>query len=92
MARKPKCEHLLAAEPFEKAEGTVCKECEKTGSSWVHLRKCEECGGIHCCDSSSNKHATAHYKETGHKVVTSAEPGEYWAWCYEDEAFTPYKA
>lgn len=62
-----------------------CEECQKTGDSWVHLRKCQECGITLCCDSSPNKHATRHFHETQHPVVISSEPGEKWAWCYKHE-------
>ena len=63
-----------------------CAECLAAGARWVHLRVCLECGHVGCCDSSPNKHATAHYHATGHPVVRSIEPGESWGWCYEDEA------
>jgi hypothetical protein len=43
------------------------------------------CGHIGCCDSSPNKHATKHFRGSGHPLVSSAEPGEDWAWCYEDD-------
>jgi hypothetical protein len=34
------------------------------------------------------QHATAHWRETGHPIVTSFEPGEDWFWDYrEDEPF-----
>ena len=50
---------------------------------------CTNCGHIGCCDSSPNRHATAHATETGHPVIRLAEPGEDWFWCYPDEiAFT----
>jgi hypothetical protein len=62
-----------------------CEECLKTGSRWVHLRMCESCGKISCCDDSPNRHATAHFRESGHPIVRSAEPGEDWSWCYADE-------
>jgi CPA2 family monovalent cation:H+ antiporter-2 len=62
-----------------------CQECLASGSRWVHLRVCLECGHVGCCDSSPNKHATAHYHATGHPVVRSIERGETWGWCYEDE-------
>jgi uncharacterized UBP type Zn finger protein len=66
-----------------------CEECLKTGSRWLHLRMCLSCGKIGCCDSSPNKHATAHALESGHAIIRSAEPGEDWSWCYVDEvAFT----
>ena len=69
----------------------VCQECVKTGDTWVHLRTCQTCGGVHCCDSSKNKHATQHFHRSGHPVVVSAEPGERWAWCYEDEMMMRYE-
>ena len=53
--------------------------------SWVHLRMCQTCGHIGCCDNSPGKHATAHCAETGHPIIRSAEPGEDWSWCYVDE-------
>ncbi len=61
-----------------------CEDCLRTGSLWVHLRACLTCGHVGCCDASPNKHATAHFHATGHPIVSSAEPGETWAWCYVD--------
>jgi hypothetical protein len=57
------------------------------GSSWVHLRMCLACGLVGCCDSSPNRHATAHASEARHPVVRSVEPGEAWRWCYVDKEF-----
>ena len=62
-----------------------CEECLKVGSGWVHLRMCMTCGKIGCCDDSPNKHATAHYHESTHPIMRSAEPGEHWSWCYVEE-------
>jgi uncharacterized UBP type Zn finger protein len=63
-----------------------CEECLKIGSGWVHLRMCRTCGHVGCCDSSPNRHATAHFRGTGHPIARSIEPGESWSWCYVDEA------
>lgn len=63
----------------------VCEDCVKTGDTWVHLRLCLECGHVACCDSSKNKHATAHFHHAGHALVRSIEPGERWVWCYVDQ-------
>lgn len=63
-----------------------CEECLRTGDSWVHLRICLSCGHVGCCDSSKNKHATAHFRKFGHPLIKSLEPNENWAWCYVDEA------
>jgi Na+/H+ antiporter len=62
-----------------------CTDCLRTGDYWVHLRMCLDCGHVACCDSSPNRHASAHYHESEHAVVRSFEPGEEWRWCYVDE-------
>jgi hypothetical protein len=65
------------------AEG--CEDCLRVGGTWVHLRMCRNCGHIGCCDSSPNKHATAHNAGTSHPLISSYEPGEDWWWCYDDK-------
>ena len=62
-----------------------CEDCLATGGRWVHLRMCQACGRIGCCDSSPNRHATAHALGAGHPIVRSAEPGEDWSYCYVDD-------
>ena len=62
-----------------------CEECLQLGMRWVHLRMCQTCGHIGCCDNSEGKHATAHFKSIGHPIIRSAQPGEDWSWCYVDE-------
>jgi len=61
-----------------------CEECLRKGDRWVNLRMCLKCGNVGCCDSSKNKHATAHFHATAHPVMRSIEPGESWKWCYVD--------
>ncbi|MCW0215328.1 MAG: UBP-type zinc finger domain-containing protein [Pseudonocardia sp.] len=63
--------------------GSGCVECDAAGGWWVHLRRCAACGHIGCCDSSPRQHASAHYRETGHPVIQSFEPGEDWFWDFE---------
>ena len=84
------CEHISSIGEIKTAEKRVCEECVKIGGRWVHLRTCQECGVTLCCDSSPHRHATAHFHETSHPVVASAEPGEQWLWCYADELFAEY--
>src|SRR5437868_3429074 len=64
-----------------------CEECLKIGSRWVHLRVCLTCGHVGCCDSSPNRHATAHFHRTKHPVIASGEVGETWAYCNADQQF-----
>ena len=82
------CSHLDQIEVTETQDRIDgCEECLKAGSEWVHLRQCLTCGKVGCCDSSPNRHATAHFHESEHPLVRSAEPNEDWAWCYLDETF-----
>jgi uncharacterized UBP type Zn finger protein len=67
------------------AEG--CEDCLKIDAKWLYLRLCMTCGHVGCCDSSPNRHATKHFRSTGHPVIKSFEPGEEWGWCYVDELF-----
>lgn len=78
------CEHVSHIHPHT-PRSAGCEECLRTGSGWVHLRLCLECGHVGCCDSSPNRHATRHFHATQHPLVASYEPGERWAWCYVDE-------
>jgi uncharacterized UBP type Zn finger protein len=56
-------------------------------SSWVHLRRCMHCGHVGCCDSSPNRHARPHWKAEDHPIVSSAQPGETWVYCFEDDVY-----
>jgi Zn-finger in ubiquitin-hydrolases and other protein len=62
-----------------------CEDCLRIGDRWVHLRMCQECGHVGCCDNSPNRHATAHFHQDRHPIIRSYEPGEDWWWCYVDE-------
>lgn len=64
-----------------------CEDCLKIGDTWFHLRLCRTCGHVACCDTSKNRHASAHVKETEHPIVESFQPGEDWMYCYPDAAF-----
>jgi uncharacterized UBP type Zn finger protein len=80
------CSHLdqvRVTEPPVEVAG--CEECLKIGGTWQHLRMCETCGEIACCDSSPNQHATKHARQENHPIMRSVEPGEEWSWCVIDE-------
>jgi uncharacterized UBP type Zn finger protein len=80
------CTHLDQIQSVTpSAEG--CEDCLLLGDEWVHLRMCLSCGFVGCCDSSPNKHASAHARATGHAIAKSHEPGEDWAWCFVDQVF-----
>ena len=74
--------------PASTPSGEGCKECLATGKWWFHLRRCAQCGHIGCCDSSPSQHATAHFRETGHPIIASFEPGETWFYDYTTDAMT----
>jgi hypothetical protein len=82
----PLCSHLDSIEVVDLPETIAgCEECLKIGGRWLHLRMCETCGKIGCCDSSPNRHASKHAREDDHPIMRSAEPGEDWSWCVVDE-------
>ena len=79
------CWHLDSIQVTELPDSIAgCEECLASGSWWVHLRMCQSCGHTGCCDSSPNRHASAHARYTGHPIMRSAEPGEDWSYCYLD--------
>lgn len=78
---------LERIDPTAVPSGPGCQECDADGGWWVHLRRCAECGHIGCCDTSPAQHATAHFRDTGHRYMRSFEPGEDWFWDYVAEDY-----
>lgn len=83
------CAHIAAVASVNPG-GRECAECVKGRSRWVHLRTCQTCGATLCCDSSPNRHASAHARSSSHPVIASAEPGERWLYCFPDDAYAEY--
>jgi hypothetical protein len=80
-----KCTHLDHVQP-EDPLPSGCEACLAAGRlDWIHLRVCQECGHVGCCDQSPGRHATEHFLRSTHPVIRSYEPGEDWFWCYVDE-------
>jgi Zn-finger in ubiquitin-hydrolases and other protein len=80
------CTHLESIELTELPQSIAgCEDCLASGGRWRHLRMCQTCGHIACCDSSPNRHASKHASASGHPIARSAEPAEDWSWCYVDE-------
>lgn len=84
------CVHIDGIKTIKHPKRRVCEECVKLNATWVHLRTCQTCGVTLCCDSSPNRHASAHARTSVHPVVASAEPGERWLYCFPDDAFAEY--
>jgi hypothetical protein len=85
MMTPPPCVHVASVRPVvPRANG--CEACLAVGRrDWVHLRLCETCGHVGCCDHSPGRHATKHFFGTAHPVIKSFEPNEDWYWCYVDQ-------
>jgi monovalent cation:H+ antiporter-2, CPA2 family len=79
------CGHLDDLVVREPTTPGGCPACLAAGDPWVQLRSCLVCGQVGCCDDSTNRHATAHFQETGHPLIRTIEPGEDWIYCYVDE-------
>ena len=77
------CTHLDRIADVDPGDD-VCPACVAIGSDWLHLRQCRICGVTACCDSSPNKHASAHFHETGHPIMRTLEDGQDWSWCFVD--------
>ena len=90
MSAQSTCDHIRAIATVKHPQHHVCEECVKIKAQWVHLRICQNCGATLCCDSSPNRHASAHARASGHPVIASAERGERWLYCYPDEAYLEY--
>jgi uncharacterized UBP type Zn finger protein len=83
-----RCAHVREIKPDVRPHTLAgCEDCLATGGRWVHLRLCLSCGHVGCCDSSPNRHASAHFRQSAHPIVQSFEPGERWRWCYVDETY-----
>jgi ubiquitin-hydrolase Zn-finger-containing protein len=79
------CRHLDQIRDV-RPSGPGCVECLAAGKhDWVHLRWCQECGHVGCCDNSPGKHATRHNRTSHHPIIRSYEPDEDWYYCYPDD-------
>jgi uncharacterized UBP type Zn finger protein len=81
------CSHLDEIRDVVPRTPSGCEECLNSGDVWVHLRLCMHCGHVGCCDSSKNRHATAHFHHSHHPVVRSFQPDEDWMWCFLDQVY-----
>jgi hypothetical protein len=81
------CNHVGQVRDVAPRTPDGCEECLAVGGRWVHLRLCQECGHVGCCDQSPGKHATAHFHSSRHPIIRSFERGEDWSWCYVHELF-----
>lgn len=79
------CSHL-ADVTVVRTDATTCEDCAPD-EIWPALRLCLTCGHVGCCDTSTHKHAKAHWEATGHPLMRSIRMDEGWIWCYEDNAF-----
>ena len=84
------CAHIRGLDRITRATRLACEDCLKMGSDWLHLRTCQTCGVTRCCDSSPNRHASRHARDSGHPVISSAESGERWLYCYPDGETVEY--
>ena len=92
MSRIPRRTHAGSLLHIDKIHSVTpsaqgCEDCLKIGGSWVQLRLCLTCGHVGCCDSSPNKHATKHYRETTHPIIEAFPSEDPWRWCYVDQRY-----
>ncbi len=78
---------LMLTNPIGNQCHENCEECLKTGSRWLAAMPDVR---PRYCDGSLNRHATKHFRATGHPIIEGYDPPEGWGWCYIDEVFWPY--
>lgn len=78
------CVHLDDIQ-VTRTDAETCDDCD-ADEIWPALRMCLMCGHVGCCDTSTNKHAKAHWEQSGHALMRSIRMDEGWMWCYEDNA------
>ena len=81
------CTHKDQIHEVVAKDSMVCEDCIITGDTWLGLRMCLHCGHVGCCDGSKNKHATKHFKDTGHAIIKSLSSSREFTWCYVDELY-----
>ena len=81
------CDHFETVDIDKFRHYDQCVECVLKSDTWVHLRTCLHCGGTRCCDSSPNKHTTAHALKEKHPVILMLNNNTLW--CYDHEISKP---
>ena len=77
------CPHISGIQLTDLPEViTGCEDCHAIAGTWVHLRICQSCGRVACCDSSPHQHSSAHARSSARPI--SAKPREDRSWCYLD--------
>lgn len=73
------CPHLETLDPSVGTGGP--EECADCGGT-EHVRVCQSCGRVHCCESMES-HDRDHWEETGHPLIRPHEKQDYdFLWCY----------
>jgi CPA1 family monovalent cation:H+ antiporter len=79
---REQCPHLGEAQA-PTLRGETCNECGLESPT----RVCLSCGHIGCCEST-NGHATAHARATGHPLIRSLPLSDQsFTWCYSCQAY-----
>lgn len=73
------CPHLAALEEPARTGGP--EQCEVCGET-EHLRVCQACGRVHCCESEA-AHDRDHWEDADHPLIRPHEKEKYdFLWCY----------
>ena len=76
------CDDLVAFPASRRPPSRSAPAASRRATGGWRLRQCLDCGNVGCCDSSPQQHATAHFRDSTHPVMQSAEPDEDWRWCF----------
>ena len=82
--------HPRDRESASAPRSTSAKTCVKIGARWVHLRTCQTCGVTLCCDSSPNRHASKHARDSAASGRRVGRARRAVALLLPDDAFAEY--
>ena len=90
MHRNRPCQHLTALTKLKTASEYACPECVALGDTWVHLRVCQQCGHVGCCDSRKTSTPPGTTAPPSTRSQHRPSPARRWLWCFVDEEMAEY--
>jgi hypothetical protein len=79
------CEHLEEIRDVTPS-ANGCEDCLKIGGQWLHLRLCEICGHVGCCDNLSEPSRDEALSFDESSIIKSFEPARL-GLLYPDDLF-----
>ena len=87
------CSHLDQVTVDAKASYDACEDCVREGTQWLAPARLPQLRARRLLRLLADEaRLQARRGESSHAIVSSAEPGEAWSWCYVDEVMLDLEA